>query len=563
MVFKKKGPKVYELKDRAPKIEEPDVLKNIDRQLRTTVEPEFWFWTADGRTIKDLKELEKVLKTIDDATFKEHVNKSKNDFAEWTKDILKNTALSESLRKAKTRKGAIQVVSRFTKKNTQRQINIDLQREQVLNSIHQIYQHLEGIKFQIEAEDFSESVKTRLEDVMHELEVIQDKVQKATTQKILDLAFDELKRIANKPEVKAETYEMLSQGHDIEDLPVPKFEDHIEENEVEQDEEIEEDEEILPAPIEHEIPTELPSYPEKLEEIPEKEPMMAKPETQEIKSFLDEKNNETKEKIKAEKTITPNLDEDIPDFDHELEEIAKPVTKQIQEEQKPAKQEVKVEDTQEAEKIKETPIAPKLESQEKKTEVEKPSILDHEALKEINAAVEKISKSTIYQERVDEEPLEESEDVKTPEKVESSDEENSFEIKENELYNIEKQLNQEEKELNERKLALAKKRYELIKQRGKLESEKFDYFMSQIGKRKSKKGKKQYVVHDSGKEELFQMLERAAQFLKQNDYEEAKRIANDARRVFDHIILTGDVKKKANYDLTAIETELKLAALIN
>jgi len=58
------------------------------------------FVLADGRRLKNLKELALALSDMADDVFKHHVNDTRNDFASWIGDVYKEKDLAEKLRTA-------------------------------------------------------------------------------------------------------------------------------------------------------------------------------------------------------------------------------------------------------------------------------------------------------------------------------------------------------------------------------------------------------------------------------------------------------------------------------
>ena len=77
---------------------------------------ELCFWINDGLILSNLRDLKNALKKIDEEKFKYHVNKEKNDFAVWVKNILQDKALSNKLAKIKTLKPTIKAVEERLKK---------------------------------------------------------------------------------------------------------------------------------------------------------------------------------------------------------------------------------------------------------------------------------------------------------------------------------------------------------------------------------------------------------------------------------------------------------------
>ncbi len=61
------------------------------------------FWVCDGRVLKNLKELEQALRTMSDETYRYHVNKVKNDFYNWIKDVFKDRKLATEIKKSRNR----------------------------------------------------------------------------------------------------------------------------------------------------------------------------------------------------------------------------------------------------------------------------------------------------------------------------------------------------------------------------------------------------------------------------------------------------------------------------
>jgi len=64
------------------------------------------FKLADGKEIRNLNELGESFESMDDDSFKQHVNGEKNDFSEWVSSAIKDEKLSEDLTQAKDRNRA-------------------------------------------------------------------------------------------------------------------------------------------------------------------------------------------------------------------------------------------------------------------------------------------------------------------------------------------------------------------------------------------------------------------------------------------------------------------------
>jgi len=73
------------------------------------------FWTTDGQILKDLIELRDALKSMDEKIFAVHVNRERNDFAEWVEQVLQDAECAAALRKSRKPRTAQTVVVRHLK----------------------------------------------------------------------------------------------------------------------------------------------------------------------------------------------------------------------------------------------------------------------------------------------------------------------------------------------------------------------------------------------------------------------------------------------------------------
>ncbi len=63
--------------------------------------PEKYFVLVTGVPLKNLKELANAFETMNDWVFDHHVNGSRNDFADWVKNVLKEPELAKDLKLTK------------------------------------------------------------------------------------------------------------------------------------------------------------------------------------------------------------------------------------------------------------------------------------------------------------------------------------------------------------------------------------------------------------------------------------------------------------------------------
>jgi|SRR3989344_8332513 len=92
------------------------MAQNIDSEkaikILSDVNQNSCFWIHNGSIVRNLYELIHNLESINDETFNYHVDKTKNDFANWIRDIIQDDKLSKDLNKAASRKAALKLVSK-------------------------------------------------------------------------------------------------------------------------------------------------------------------------------------------------------------------------------------------------------------------------------------------------------------------------------------------------------------------------------------------------------------------------------------------------------------------
>jgi len=72
-------------------------------RLLADVKLEHQFWSSDGTIIKNLNELHKAFTRMNEHTFNHHVNKQKNDFYAWVRDVHNDETLANKLKLAMTK----------------------------------------------------------------------------------------------------------------------------------------------------------------------------------------------------------------------------------------------------------------------------------------------------------------------------------------------------------------------------------------------------------------------------------------------------------------------------
>ncbi len=77
------------------------MVKRKKRKTLIKAKPENYFILVTGVPLKSLKELTNVLENMNQWVFDHHVNNSRNDFADWIKNVLKEDDLSKDIHRSK------------------------------------------------------------------------------------------------------------------------------------------------------------------------------------------------------------------------------------------------------------------------------------------------------------------------------------------------------------------------------------------------------------------------------------------------------------------------------
>jgi aromatic ring-opening dioxygenase catalytic subunit (LigB family) len=86
--------------------------KKIQKKLKDA-NPERFFILVTGVPIKNLNELAHSLENMNDWVFNHHVNDSRNDFATWVNDVLKDRKLAQLIRNTKNIRELELIVLRY------------------------------------------------------------------------------------------------------------------------------------------------------------------------------------------------------------------------------------------------------------------------------------------------------------------------------------------------------------------------------------------------------------------------------------------------------------------
>ncbi len=92
----------------------PEISQEHGRYLEE-VQAEKAFELHRGGSLRSIIGLQKALLEMSDETFSHHCNKHKNDFSKWVKEVLKEEILAKEISRVKSKKGMINVISRWLK----------------------------------------------------------------------------------------------------------------------------------------------------------------------------------------------------------------------------------------------------------------------------------------------------------------------------------------------------------------------------------------------------------------------------------------------------------------
>jgi len=90
-------------------------LEDAERIL-ADASPEQCFWVNNGPIIKNLSEMANVLACMKDEIFSHHVNKEKNDFGNWVRDVLKDEELANNITSVRSKEKILKKVQSRLKK---------------------------------------------------------------------------------------------------------------------------------------------------------------------------------------------------------------------------------------------------------------------------------------------------------------------------------------------------------------------------------------------------------------------------------------------------------------
>jgi hypothetical protein len=84
------------------------------------------FHVANGMVVRNLNDLCAILDLIDKKTFKKHVNKEKNDFSSWIRNVYKDHKLADSIKRIRSQKNMLDKVKFYLKQQEEKELFLDI-----------------------------------------------------------------------------------------------------------------------------------------------------------------------------------------------------------------------------------------------------------------------------------------------------------------------------------------------------------------------------------------------------------------------------------------------------
>ncbi len=81
------------------------------RRILSKVPSDVSFWLCTNEYLRNLDQLGKSLNSVNDEVFRYHVNRDKNDFEYWIRDIINDKELAREISRIKTRETLVRKIS--------------------------------------------------------------------------------------------------------------------------------------------------------------------------------------------------------------------------------------------------------------------------------------------------------------------------------------------------------------------------------------------------------------------------------------------------------------------
>lgn len=105
------------------------------RRKSKELAPEQFFYSSDGKILKNVRDLVRALKKIDKDSFNHHVSDERNDFSNWINDIIRDRKLAERIRDVRNPKEMAKIID--DNQNEKKKISEKISKAPVINPVRE------------------------------------------------------------------------------------------------------------------------------------------------------------------------------------------------------------------------------------------------------------------------------------------------------------------------------------------------------------------------------------------------------------------------------------------
>lgn len=88
-----------------------NLTKDEAKRILSNTAPDKAFWVNNGPILKNIMELATTAKNLTIAQFMHHINRTKNDFAKWVSEVIRDSELAQQLKHVKTKEDMARAVT--------------------------------------------------------------------------------------------------------------------------------------------------------------------------------------------------------------------------------------------------------------------------------------------------------------------------------------------------------------------------------------------------------------------------------------------------------------------
>ena len=84
---------------------------NVARGILAKVPIQYSFWLCTNENLRSIEDVSKALQKATDDVFRYHVNRDKNDFEAWIRDVIKDKDLAREIARVKTKETLVRKIT--------------------------------------------------------------------------------------------------------------------------------------------------------------------------------------------------------------------------------------------------------------------------------------------------------------------------------------------------------------------------------------------------------------------------------------------------------------------